>query len=382
MDKHVPALDGLRGTAILLVVFFHYGFPELVEGSIPWYLVRPIVRLGWSGVDLFFVLSGFLICRVLLSETSIPRFWLRRAARTMPLYFLMLLIFLFGIALQRSALVNLPQLFHVDLRSLWVYFILMQNNHFAIYGAANNFISVSWSLAIEEQFYLVFPLLFLLRLKKAQMLAALFAITALSLTARCIHSTGLSTWGNGLNDWQYLFTLCRLDGLAAGAAIAVALDSERSVAFLRLHRHLLLIPAIMLGGVLVIAIKWTGSLGPFLPTCLALFYASLLLMILAGHPIAAIVRASILRFFGDISYGLYLIHAPMIIIIASLIGVAHTSMTTILALSISIGLAYLSRHRLELPLINAARHWKGVSAGGLNVNLRSSSSNHVQAPSG
>ena len=90
VDRHIPELDGLRGVAILLVVICHYapGVPGITPGSIPAYLLAPILRLGWSGVDLFFVLSGFLIGSMLLrlpeQRAPLRSFYVRRAARTLP----------------------------------------------------------------------------------------------------------------------------------------------------------------------------------------------------------------------------------------------------------------------------------------------------------
>src|SRR5947209_14444099 len=127
-SERIPQLDGLRGIAILMVVASHYGAGVAVApGSLGSYALVPFLRLGWSGVDLFFVLSGFLICRWLLERGPSAEFYLRRAARTLPLYSLMLALFICGVSAERGELLHLPHLFG-NAQYLWSYFALQQNN--------------------------------------------------------------------------------------------------------------------------------------------------------------------------------------------------------------------------------------------------------------
>src|SRR5882757_9635973 len=152
--ERVKELDGLRALAILLVVAWHYigivGGPE----SVLW----RVFVFGRTGVDLFFVLSGYLITRILLANTGSPSyfatFYGRRSFRILPIYFVMVAIYLIGRQLGGSA----PILFGGPL-PWWSYVIGLQNVWMAIqqtYGPA--WLAGTWSLAIEEQFYLIFPL--------------------------------------------------------------------------------------------------------------------------------------------------------------------------------------------------------------------------------
>ena len=152
--NRVKELDGLRALAILLVVAWHYLGAGDGPSSIPW----RVFIVGRTGVDLFFVLSGYLITHILLANRQSPNFFSafygRRSFRILPIYFVMVFIYLIGRQLSGSA----PILFGGTL-PWWSYVIGLQNIWMTIqqtYGAA--WLAGTWSLAVEEQFYLIFPL--------------------------------------------------------------------------------------------------------------------------------------------------------------------------------------------------------------------------------
>jgi peptidoglycan/LPS O-acetylase OafA/YrhL len=161
INRYVPTLDGLRGIAILVVMLFHY-----MTGSYHWPVLKQVFRLcrmGWLGVDLFFVLSGFLITGILLHTKSRPHyfrnFYVRRTLRIFPLYYVVLLgVFTVG-ALVSS--LHTPTFLALQHRQvyLWTYSVNWVNwfrsdlLFVADWIEANHF----WSLAVEEQFYLVWP---------------------------------------------------------------------------------------------------------------------------------------------------------------------------------------------------------------------------------
>jgi peptidoglycan/LPS O-acetylase OafA/YrhL len=367
LENRVPELDGLRGIAILLVVIFHYGcgVPGFAPGTIGAYFVAPFVRMGWSGVDLFFVLSGYLICGLLLRlpDITLRGFYLRRVARTMPLYIVMLALFVLGAEFQRSGWLDLPHLFG-STHFLWSYFMLLQNNAYAINGADLNFISPSWSLAIEEQFYLLFPLLFIARPPRRVLLGILVVMVVVSVLTRGAPFSRIVAVP-GVNEWQYYFTLCHLDGLAVGAIISIVLADTRWRAFLRCNGLLLTSLWVFLGFGVLAAAKWTGSLGPFLTLWLALFYGIALILAALAHPVAGFLRSRVLRFFGDISYGLYLFHVPTLALLTALFVSPRADplsqrplSCTLIAISISVTLAFVSRRFLELPVIYATKRWR------------------------
>jgi peptidoglycan/LPS O-acetylase OafA/YrhL len=207
-SERVGELDGLRALAILLVVAWHYlGIGD--PGSIP----ARIFMVGRSGVDLFFVLSGYLITGILLANVNSPRyfstFYSRRCFRILPIYGLMLVIYLIGRQLGGSA----PILFSGPL-PWWSYAIGLQNIWMAIeqdYGAA--WLAGTWSLAIEEQFYLIFPLV--VYFAPPRMLPRLLiALLVLCPIGRMIAA------GLGDRFGYYVLMPLRADILAIGALIA------------------------------------------------------------------------------------------------------------------------------------------------------------------
>jgi peptidoglycan/LPS O-acetylase OafA/YrhL len=202
-----PALDGLRGIAIAAVLVYHFDLEA-----------APLACLGWSGVELFFVLSGFLITGIVLDTRGergwLARFWRRRAARIFPLYF----------ALVALCLLLLPRLDHPKAEAFariagdetW-YWLFLQNFSIASHGFRHAILDVTWSLAIEVQFYLAWPLV-VARLGAHRTVVACAALMAFSIALR-LALTHLDAWDRAI----YVLTPARLDSLMAGSALAAAL---------------------------------------------------------------------------------------------------------------------------------------------------------------
>ncbi|MGA2232637.1 MAG: acyltransferase [Tepidisphaeraceae bacterium] len=239
--NRVPQLDFLRGIAILLVLFFHtLVSPDAAGMFRP--IAAPLARFGWTGVDLFFVLSGFLVGGLLLKEIKktgrldIPRFLIRRGLKIWPGYFALLAYVFLQYAHHngaRSALIKiLPNLIH------------LQNYLGTIRGH-------TWSLAVEEHFYLLLPLLLLLLLKlrpgdnravsAVPMLAAVIAILCLGLRLAVVflHPGG---------DWRMGETHLRVDGLFFGVFLAYAhhFHTERLARFSAHRAPLLILAAVLI----------------------------------------------------------------------------------------------------------------------------------------
>jgi peptidoglycan/LPS O-acetylase OafA/YrhL len=161
----VPELDGIRGCAILLVIVWHYIACEIhatPPGIVRSYLVSAL-SLTVSGVDLFFVLSGFLIAGILLDNRSASNyfrvFYVRRVCRIFPLYFLVLGMFVAFVALGATQSSRLSWIFH-DPLPLWSYATFTQNVFMGLRGDFGPFwLGMTWSLAVEEQFYCFIPFL-------------------------------------------------------------------------------------------------------------------------------------------------------------------------------------------------------------------------------
>lgn len=172
--SRVPQLDGLRGLAILLVLIWHYVACQMDPkwGSLGLETfgfrvadtLHALISMTWSGVDLFFVLSGFLLGGILMDHKTSPSFFMtfyvRRVCRLFPLYYLLLLLFgLTTLAPLSQACPGLNWLFDHPL-PMWSYATFTQNFQMAfkeLIGA--NWLGVTWSLAVEEQFYLILPLI-------------------------------------------------------------------------------------------------------------------------------------------------------------------------------------------------------------------------------
>ena len=227
VSPYLSAIDGLRGIAILLVLWYHAPFlfrelPEFSEQQNPWAALGLFWAMslgGWIGVDLFFVISGFLITLILLRVRSVKgasfAFWTRRALRILPLAFL----YLFSLL----ALVALGDPLHIlpGFEGWAWYALYLGNIHIALYGWQPLAAMILWSLAIEEQFYLVWP--FLVRMFDARNLLAL--CMGLIFLSPFIRASIVS-----MADYPatYVFTFCRLDALAFGAVIAVLYRSAQS----------------------------------------------------------------------------------------------------------------------------------------------------------
>jgi peptidoglycan/LPS O-acetylase OafA/YrhL len=307
MRRRVLELDGLRAFAILPVLLFHFA-PE--TGFLSWF--APLCRAGWAGVDLFFVLSGYLITNILLDRVGTAHYYrdflARRALRIFPLYYLCLALFTAAVYLASD------QTFWHEFEKWggpgW-YAIYLGNVRTAVensYPPVFTF-GLLWSLQVEEQFYVFYPWL-ISRLTLQTLRTLLFAAVGLALLFRGLAVVFVP------DNWLicYVLTPCRMDALAMGALVALATRDNRQPV-----RIGVLTGAFWAGLVAVVAMFWgistyagnafVRSLGYSLidVTC-----AAALLIVLAtpeGFPSRAL-RWQPLVYTGQIAYGLYLLHGP------------------------------------------------------------------------
>jgi peptidoglycan/LPS O-acetylase OafA/YrhL len=317
---HVPALDGIRGLGIVLVMLFHMN-QLLLRTRIDRAFVL-LAEFGWIGVDLFFVLSGFLITGILLdakgSAHYFRNFYVRRVLRIFPLYYAVLVISLFV----------LPHLLPPDKALRFgsiagdelYYWLYLSNFSTAWAGQPRHgVLDVTWSLSIEEQFYLVWPVVVLLCTRPALKRIAV-ALMGLSLVVRI--GLQLTTDLNAFSI--YVLTPCHLDAIAMGALIAVLAREPLGLAPLarpaRLGAFLVGFAALALA--LIEAVLRPNVFGTgFSPifntfgfTLIAVAFGGLLISVLTAAPrslLSRVFTSGLLRTFGKYSYGLYLIHLPL-----------------------------------------------------------------------
>jgi peptidoglycan/LPS O-acetylase OafA/YrhL len=355
--KKLPELDGIRGLAILMVLIWHYfncANPDLAVGSMVAYAYK-MSAWFWSGVDLFFVLSGFLIGGIIIdnreAKNFLQVFYLRRALRILPVYGLVLGAYF----VLRAVLENRHFTWLFDGPPAWSYLSFTQNLFMGLGESFGGlFLSPTWSLAVEEQFYLALPLL-LFVVPRKQWTFLFVMLTLLAPTLRILFP----------GTHAFVNTPFRMDSLFLGVIAAVVVRNARARTFLTTWKWLLRL-------VFLVLLIWIGmmvqrgqiALGIPDHLLLGCCYTALLLIavIESGSPIVGFLRVPFLRFFGLISYGLYMYHQAVLGLLHAIILGREPSlktpagwMVTLTALVISVGLAVLSYYLFEQHLLRLGR---------------------------
>jgi peptidoglycan/LPS O-acetylase OafA/YrhL len=352
-------LDGLRGTAILAVLVCHYSawLPTTYEA------VGALV-IGWAGVDLFFVISGFLITTILLDAKGTPHFfrnfYARRALRIFPLYFAFVLLLLLT---ARSS----PQLWRAQ-PWLWTYTANYWLPIQPTWDRWSEMMIPLWSLSVEEQFYLAWPLV-VFTFSPRTLLRICIAVIIAALALRLILTAAGVDWFA-----LYMWTPTRADPLAAGALVALLLrqpDGERLIRRLANYTGPI---ALLL--ILLTAKGFDPTRHPWLRvmlySALATFFAALLVWSIDSAALRGIPRRfyelRILRAIGGYSYGIYILHLPLTYATAhalhhlNYLDPAHpTWRSAILLITLSATLVTLtaiaSFHLYEKPFLNLKRRF-------------------------
>ena len=313
MRGHIPALDGVRGLAVLMVLVFHFVGAMAPSNMIERVIVR-VTNYGSFGVELFFVLSGFLITGILYDSWHKPNyfrnFYARRSLRIFPLYYGVLVLVFFVAPL--IPILRGEELSYLVDRQAWAWLYGI-NIYLAKEGSWSfSYIEHFWSLAIEEHFYLFWPLVVFFAGKRPRTLMAVSLTIAVgAMLARLTgHILGLNWWTT------YVLTPFRLDGLALGAFLAVAARQPGGLA-----RMAASLPAVAAAGGALLAVSYIFP-GPVLSQGMPLVApvrSALIQVLLACLLVWALVapeESAVKRFFcsramvflGAYSYGLYVYH--------------------------------------------------------------------------
>lgn len=360
----IRELDGIRGLAILAVLVWHY---LVCEVGAPPPLFR-FLNLTWSGVDLF-VLSGFLIGGILLDHRDARNyfsvFYRRRICRIFPLYYATLLLFLLLRHLQSFLPLGVaaPWLFDPPM-PLWSYATFTQNFLQAKSGSLGaGWLAVTWSLSIEEQFYLLLP--FIVRFTPVRLLPYLLA--PFVLLAPLVRANLYDPSGSALG-W-YVLLVCKADALLLGVLCAWLIRQRSVAARLKSAAPILRIAlASSMGFVLLTAyFAQTTAVVVLRDSLLALGFASLVMvaLVMPSSPVARLTRVRWLRWLGVVSYGVYVIHQP---VLGLMYGIERRDWPhfivlgdvwlPIVALAITLLIAAASYRWFERPLLEYGRRWE------------------------
>jgi peptidoglycan/LPS O-acetylase OafA/YrhL len=360
-------LDGLRGFALIMILVFHAASQEgeYPAGTFLAYLQRS-ASLGWTALDLFFVLSGFLIGGILMDARESPSyfktFYVRRFFRIVPVYFAWVLLYILLVSIAADLVVRFS---NSGLRppfnfSIWSHFLFLQNSFdFHFYGLAGAWFGHLWSLAVEEQFYLVAPLV--VRFIPPRHLKWILAtVVVAAIFARVYFRFFSHMEVNAITTR----TVCRMDSLAFGMFAAVLVRWESASRWLQQNLRALRV----LLGVLAVGVVWfflfaygsmTAGMQSVGFTWMAAFYAAVLLLAVQNRSgwLARFLRTSLLLELGSVSYCVYLIHLvanvsfhAVLLHHSPRISTVSGVLVTLLALLVTYSVAKLSWIFFEGPL--------------------------------
>lgn len=365
VGKHYHSIDGMRGIAALLVLWWHSSYfvtidmnvGEQLSGLTYNYYILTI--LGQTGVDMFFVISGFLITGILIDTAedkhTLKNFYIRRALRIFPLYYAALFVFF-------TYFLLIYGFDSLNYMKVLTYFLYLQN--WSLNFSSDQFILLdhTWSLAVEEQFYLFWPLLFLSFYKESVRNALIVCVIMI------VFSWGLRLLFSdfGLYKWSQTFTISRLDGLALGAILSMLCVNYKDKCVRYSHLLPWVIMITFLAIILTIFLQETLSdiQDAIIKYCLTFF--SVLYVALLAHIYLSNDKNIIKRFFsykglrhiGRLSYGMYIFHFPIMIFITKQLNnydLEYWEAHIILLFSGTISsyvMAFFTYHLLEKRMLN------------------------------
>ncbi|PCI52948.1 MAG: hypothetical protein COB36_13895 [Alphaproteobacteria bacterium] len=359
VGHHYPALNGLRALAVLGVLIAHCAMIAAIGApaeTLYQSFHLKVMGVGWVGVDLFFILSGFLITGILLDTSEkkncLRKFYIRRTLRIFPLYYFVLFLY-FAIT---YLLDNLEHFGAADI----MYFLYIGNwDEWAGFDRPYALRHL-WSLAVEEQFYLIWPALFMISSKYNLAKHVCISTIIVMVLFRIAF-----VWFD-YHEYIYHITITRGDSLLAGALLAIIIK-EKGLHYFNISKSLC---ALVIGCIIVATLAYiNGSFSgktPLilmfgLPSLFLIFVPIILLTFLLprSHMFQRVLSSPILTFMGKISYGMYVYHWFVIILIynLNLIPIESYSFWSRQALflayatPITIMLSWISYEYIERPIL-------------------------------
>ena len=332
-------LDAVRGVAIAMILLFH-----LFSGPLAAYSLRVSYFAGclWSGVDLFFCLSGYLIGGIILDNIQSPNFYrtfyARRALRIFPLYALCVVGYFIVIQ---------------SFRDFLTYATFTQNFEMASTGLMGTWVGVTWSLAIEEQFYLILPAI--VRFTPPSRLPwVCVAMIASAPLARL-----LAYWAYGDKIAVYVLLPCRMDALFAGVLVAWLVRDGRALAWVKRRRAaaILGLGALWLGTALLFradATPFSDRMQEYGYTWTALTFAASLFAVVSSPATPTAARAfKPLAQIGVGAYSMYLFHYPILLVFQR--AIADPMIASLVALAAILAFSFLLWRAVEAPLLEIGK---------------------------
>ena len=372
-DERVNELDGLRGIAVIMVIALHtFNRANVFTHHETLYFITSLTSIGWVGVDIFFVLSGFLITSILLRtrerEGYFKNFYMRRVLRIFPLYFFCVAIIIFLTP-------TLDPDFSSQIPRVLPILILYQQNWIGIFGGVwlTQYLSVTWSLAIEEQFYFVWPAIVYF-MRKEVLIKTSIGIIVLSILVRIL---GVLFWDNVSQVTLFFFynTFTRFEQLVFGALLAIAFTFRGWKERLRpISFPVFLISLIAFLTLCIISLP--NDPHPAhnnIPLTIAgytlasVFSAALIAFLLLNNKKTVahkFFQNSFLVFYGKHSYAMYLIHLPVALILLDALwhtgirGWKMYSVYIVLTYGITAILSLLTWHLLEKHMLNLKKYFE------------------------
>jgi peptidoglycan/LPS O-acetylase OafA/YrhL len=365
--QHVPVLDAIRGLAILLVLLIHIGesLPSLPNNG--WKVFGSLASSSWVGVDLFFVLSGFLITGILYDTRGATNFfrifYARRFLRIFPLYYGFLFL-----------LWTLTIPLHIEWKGReWIYMLYLQNTHIVRNVQSATFspyfkIDHLWSLAVEEQFYCLWPALVFLVKDRSRLIKMTVALMIASMLVRLLMLySGKSLW------MIYIFTPARADSLMMGSVLALLFRSGVELQQ-QLKRWAAFVLPASLVVLVILALPAQGlsfsskNVICFGYTTIALASASLMTLSLTSRRFGTVINRPALRWLGKYSYGIYIIHLPAMMLLLHLHVVTQFEqlypspfwklLVIVMTVAFALGLAFLSFSLYESRFLRLKRFFR------------------------